>query len=160
MFEDILEKARNKKCLILPPIKINPCQRLVPWLAYYMIISEVPKGKVVIKDDVQALMENVYGGPFEFEPDSNRISLCWNHSFPYWRMISTRGYLINIKHIMDKFQQKELLEGDGLIIKKVGKNESYLVENYKEHLFDLNQLCVTVMRSEEDIQKEMKQILR
>ena len=61
---------------------------------------------------------------------------------------------------MDKLQQKELLEGDGLVIKKIGENESYVVENYKEHLFDLNQLCLTVMRSEEDIQKEVKRILR
>ena len=84
--EDKISEARDKKCLILPPIKINQCQRLVPWLAYYMIISEVPKGKVVIEDEVQALMEKVYGGHFEFEPDSNRVSLCLNHTFPYWRL--------------------------------------------------------------------------
>ena len=54
---------------------------------------------------------------------------------------------------MDKLQQKELLEGDGLDIKKIGENESYVVENYKERLFDLNQLCITVMYSEEEIRK-------
>ena len=153
MFEDILEKARDKKCLILPPIKINPCQRLVPWSAYYMIMSEVPKGKVVIEDDVTALMEKVYGGAFQFEADNNRVSLFSSHAFPYWRMISKKGHLINIRCVMDKLQQKELLEGDGLVIKKIGKNESYVVENYKERLFDLNQFCITVMYSEEEIRK-------
>lgn len=153
MFEDILEKSRDKKCLILPPIKINPCQRLVPWSAYYMIMSEVPKGKVVIEDDVTALMEKLYGGAFEFEADNNRVSLFSSHAFPYWRMISKKGHLINIRCVMDKLQQKELLEGDGLVIKKIGESESYIVENYKERLFDLNQLCITVMYSEEEIRK-------
>lgn len=39
------------------------------------------------------------------------------------------------------------------VIQKIGENESYVVENYKERLFDLNQLCITVMYSEEEIRK-------
>lgn len=97
-----------------------------------------------------------YGKDFAFTPaDVTRVDTILDFAslpnvdesnfIPYWRLISTRGHLIDFGYagLWTKERQKEMLEHEGhTIIKMANGNRSYKVQNYKNALLDLNSLII------------------
>ena len=87
----------------------------------------------------------------------NAIDLHAYEKFPYWRVISQRGYLIDTIY-SSKENQKKHLEKEGHNIQKIGENESYRVMDYKDTHFDMNKLIITVMKGNKQILSSFKEL--
>ena len=70
-----------------------------------------------------------------------------NDTFPYWRIVSQQGYLINSIYC-SKEGQKEKLKSEGVIVKKIGNNERYCVDEFEYCRFDVNNFKITVLINE------------
>ena len=120
-------KDDNKTYLVLPPVEKMGLEYAIPQYAYFLLISEIPQGMLCTDDSVMSCLRAAYGSnTLEIKPDKNSFSLYLENSFPYWRVVSQRGYLINSIY-SSKEKQKELLEkegfniitGDGLKVKTI-----------------------------------------
>jgi len=61
--------------------------------------------------------------------------------YPYWRVVSTRGFLQEDRFLCSINEQKELLEAEGHIVVPCGpEKRSLKVENYKASLFDFREI--------------------
>ncbi len=103
---------------------------------YVEALCLVPAGWITRADDIERYLAKKYGvervsidhGPIAFSED-----------IPFWREVSTRGMLQDVRFRCDKQTQQRKLEQEGLTIVPCGAyNKSLKVENYKDHLFDFN----------------------
>lgn len=141
----------NKKPLILPPIENMGLEYAIPQYAYFLLISEIPQGMLCTDDSVMSCLRAAYGSnTLEIKPNKNSFSLYLENLFPYWRVVSQRGYLINSIY-SSKERQKEMLEREGL---KIITGDGLKVENYKSYIYDLSKLQITVLKSDEQIAKK------
>ena len=85
--------------------------------------------------------------------DYNDIELYVNESFPYWRVVSQRGYLIDNKYCSSESQKKKL-EADGIIVIQNGEKHSYRVDAFKNCRFDINCVKITVMKTDKKFFEE------
>ena len=141
----------NKTSLILPPIEKMGLEYAIPQYAYFLLISAIPQGMLCTDDSVMACLREAYGSnTLEIKPNKNSFSLYLENSFPYWRVVSQRGYLINSIY-SSKERQKEMLEREGL---KIIAGDGLRIENYKSYIYDLSKLQITVMKSDEQIAEQ------
>lgn len=54
-----------------------------------------------------------------------------------------------------KERQRELLEKEGLTIKKETNGDSYYVDSYKVHRFDFKKLKISILSTDEQIAKKL-----
>lgn len=147
-------EKRGKQHLILPPIEKMGLGYAIPQYAYFLIVSAIPEGMICSDDDIMSCLRAAYGNnSLEVKPDKNSFSLHLENSFPYWRVVSQRGYLINSIY-SSKEKQKEMLIKEGFQIKQM-QGEGIMVEDYNLYMFDLNELQITVMKSTEQIAEEL-----
>ncbi len=108
---------------------------------YIAALCMVPVGKITRADDIEAYLARKHGvervtiehGPIAFSED-----------IPFWREVSTRGMLQDVRFRCDKQTQQRKLEQEGLTIVPCGAyNKSLKVENYRDYLFDFNTLTET-----------------
>jgi len=142
------------KYLILPPIVKNGIYYEIPPEAYYGIVSAIPYGMVSTDDEIMNCLRNVYGiDSLEIGEDYNSSALHINDSFPFWRVVSTRGYLIN-NFYMSKEKQFKKLTDEGVKINKVGENESYRVDDFDFYHYGVDNLSITVLKTKKQIAEE------
>lgn len=152
------EKPETKH-IVLPPIETQGMNYAIPSLAYYSLIAAIPRGMVCTDDDIMTSLRKAYGMDFlEIKTDRGSVELYINNLFPYWRVVSQRGYLIN-SFYCSKDRQKELLEKEGVRIKKVDENESYRVDEFEYCRFDINNFKITVLKTVQQIYEQYKGIL-
>ncbi len=143
------------KFIILPKIEKQGMSYVIPRHAYYLIVSAIPKGMVCTSDEVINCLRNAYGSEtLEFGRDLNSVKIYADHCFPFWRVVSDRGYLIN-DFYSSKEYQKKCLEAEGVKIIKSKSNDSYRVDEFEHRRFDTNNFNVTVMKTNREIQKLM-----
>lgn len=147
-------EKRGKQHLILPPIEKMGLEYAIPQYAYFLVVSSIPEGMLCSDDDIMSCLRTAYGNnSLEVKPDNNSLSLHIENSFPYWRVVSQRGYLINSIY-SSKEKQKELLLKEGFQIIQA-QGEGMIVEDYNLYMFDLNELQITVMKSAEQNAEEL-----
>lgn len=135
---------KGRPYLVLPPIDKNGEDNAIPQYAYFLLVSAIPYGKVCSVDDVlQCLREAYRDESLEIKLDENSFCLYSKSAFPYWRIVSANGSLLNNVY-SSKQRQRKLLENEGLEIVK-NTNEELLVKNFKSKMFDLGMLKITVM---------------
>lgn len=150
----------ERRCVILPPIETQGIEELViPSIAYYSIVSAIPIGMVCTGDDLMSCLRNAYGvGSIEIKTDRNSVELYADDRFPFWRVVSQKGYLIN-SFYCSKERQKEKLEVEGIKINKTGENESYRVDEFEYRRFNTDNFKVTVLKTDKQILEQLKDLM-
>ena len=147
-------EKRGRQYLVLPPIEKMGLEYAIPQYAYFLVVSSIPEGMICSDDNIMACLRTTYGNDsLEVKPDENSFSLHLENAFPYWRVVSQRGYLINSIY-SSKEKQKTMLKSEGLKINDM-HGDGLAVEDYKLHMFDLNELQITVMKSTKQIAEEL-----
>lgn len=147
------------KYVILPPIEIQGIEYAIPSIAYYNLVSAIPRGMVCTDDELMACLRKAYGrDSLEIKTDRNSVELYSRDSFPFWRVVSQRGYLIN-SFYCSKERQKELLEAENIKINKTGENESYRVDEFEYCRFDINNFKISVMKTDKQILEQINSVL-
>lgn len=147
------------KYVVLPPIETQGLTYAIPSLAYYNLVATIPRGMVCTDDDLIAGLRKAYGmDSLEVKHDLDSVELYSNNSFPYWRVVSQRGYLIN-SFYCSKDRQKALLEEEGVRINKIGENESYRVDEFEYRRFDISNVKITLRKTGEQMLEQFKSTL-
>lgn len=146
------------KRIILPPIETQGLSYAIPSASYYFLVSSIPRGKVCADDDLMECLYKAYGvSAPEIKADHNSAALYLSEAFPYWRVVSQKGYLFNTQFCSRK-KQKDLLEKDGVEVQKIGESESYRVSEFEYRKFDINDFKITVMQTEKQLLEQFKSI--
>lgn len=156
LFEGKGNEAPEIKYVILPPIETEGLTYAIPSHAYYLLVSAIPRGMVCTDDEIMDCLRKAYGKEnLEIKTDYNSVQFYINDTFPYWRIVSQQGYLINSIYC-SKEGQKEKLKSEGVIVKKIGNNERYCVDEFEYCRFDVNNFKITVMKTEKEILEQFK----
>lgn len=151
-------EKHETKYVILPPIETQGIEYAIPSLAYYSLVAAIPRGMVCTDDELMSCLRKAYGmDSLEIKTDRNSVEIYGNYSFPFWRVVSQKGYLIN-SFYCSKEKQKEKLEEEGTKIKKIGENESYRVDEFEYRRFDINNFKIIVMKTDKQILEQYKSI--
>lgn len=139
------------KYVIVPPLEEESFKYVFPAIAYYNLVSAIPRGMVCPYEDIIDCLNNAYGkDSLDMKRDRNAIELYVRESFPYWRVVSKRGYLIdNIYYSSES--QKEKPETDGIKVNQIGEKHSYRVDDFENCRFDINHFWITVMKTDKEI---------
>lgn len=80
------------KYVIVPPLEEESLKYVIPTIAYYNLVSVIPRGMVCPYEDIMDCLSKAYGkASLNVKRDYNDIELYINESFPYWRVVSQRG---------------------------------------------------------------------
>lgn len=136
-------------------IPAKPCTT-VPVCYYIAVISKVPVGKLSRWEDIDAFFKKAYNA----EVVAPREHMYWSeedangNEVPYWRIVGAKGHIPNNSRAGGKTVQIERLRQEGVVAElSNSQTDSYRVMNYKELLFDLNQIDPQEILSLEDIDK-------
>lgn len=142
------------KYIVLPPIESNGIKYTIPSLAYYHIVSSIPRGMVCVGEELKSCLKQAYGSDsLEIDLNQNDVELYGYNKFPFWRVVSQRGYLLDSNNC-SKERQRELLLNDGVRI-----TQEYRVEDFKYRRFDTKNLQITILKTTDQILKEYKKYL-
>lgn len=139
------------KYVIVPPLEEESFEYVISSIAYYNLVSAIPKGRVCPYEDIMGCLNKAYGkDSLETKRECNAVEFYINKSFPYWRVVSQRGYLIDNIYC-SKDTQKEKLEAEGIKINQIGDKNSYRVDEFVNHRFDVNCFKITVMKTDKEL---------
>lgn len=151
-------KPPEVKYIVLPPIEIQGFEYVIPSLAYYTLVSNIPKGMVCSDNDIMTCLRKAYGMEnLEIQTDQNSAEMHIQECFPFWRVVSQRGYLVN-HFYCSKEKQRDYLEKEGINILPIGENESYRIDDYEYIKFDIHNLKITVLKTEKQIIKQYNKL--
>ena len=152
--------------IVLPPIAKEGSIYVIPQYAEVLLTCCIPEGMLATSTALDECLQKAYrdllpeeyktqGASYATQRESYAklpmqkfapkiMQLRVNKSFPAWRVISERGHLIDMPVLQQTRElQREILEQEGFTIVEKGNNQM-AVENYKEHLFDFDNLQITV----------------
>lgn len=111
--------------------------RIIPAIEYTNLISMIPAGKIAREEDINTYFAEKYHVE-RAKPDYSGWPVYGNDgiAIPYWRVISSRGY-VSGSHHCDANRQYEMLTQEG--IELVPYKKSYRVVDYKRYLFEYQQ---------------------
>ena len=113
----------------------------IDYIEYIEALKLVPQGMLTRYDDVLEYLARKH--------NINRVELIgprpiiqgFRKEYPYWRVVSARGFLQEDRFLCSISEQKELLEQEGhKIISGGAGGKSLRVENYKDFLFDFSKI--------------------
>ena len=107
----------------------------IPMSEYIDVLCQVPAGKITRSDDINEFLAKKHNVErVEIDYAAMPGNPFWD-GIPWWRKVSSRGFLGDII-FHDLKEQKALLEKDGLIIVSGGPyGKSFKVENYQKFLY-------------------------
>lgn len=141
----------EKKYVVLPPLEKDGLQYAIPELSYYLLVSAIPKGMVCTDDEIMLLLRQTYGNPaLEIKTNLNSAALYGHDGFPFWRVVSQRGYLINSIYC-SKERQREKLLAEGVKSEPVGSHDSYRVTEFEYCRFPIERLEISVLKDEKQL---------
>ena len=141
----------EEKCIVLPPIAKQGLSYVIPSIAYYNLVSAVPRGMVCTDDDLMACLRAVYGMEgLEIQHDHNSAIMYLNDRFPYWRVVSSTGDLVN-HFFCSKEKQQAYLANEGVKAVQFGEQERYRIEDFQYRRFDMTHFKITVQKSDAEI---------
>ncbi len=149
---------QRKKCVILDPVDDDGIYYYIPQSAYFQLVCEIPCGMIATYDAIKECLRKAYNlSNGEIKNDMDSFRLHDKKYFPYWRVVSSTGHLMDMVY-SSKESQKEFLSKEHLDIKEDTETNSYSVVNYKKHLFSFDTLNISVRRSLKQILKNMEKI--
>lgn len=114
----------------------------VKYSLYMKIIDSIPFGKLSTLDAIDRFLAEVYGVSnvkmqdpqplVRFHEISAEICHAW------WRIVSDKGFILDMSIPIGVETRKQRLEAEGHVVIRAHAGSSYRVENYKDHMFDLN----------------------
>lgn len=139
------------KHIVLPPIAKQGLSYVIPSHAYYILVSAIPRGMVCTDDDLMACLRTAYGmDGLEIQHDHNSAEMYLNDCFPYWRVVSSTGNLVN-HFFCSKEKQQSYLAEEGVKSVQVGEQERYHIEDFQYRRFDTAHFKITVQKTDEEI---------
>lgn len=154
-FTDIVQKQEKKDERKIEFIPAKPCIS-VPVCFYIAVISKIPFGKLTRWEDIEAFFKKIYNA----EVVAPREHMYWSdvdssgNEVPYWRIVGAKGHIPNSSRAGGKIVQIERLRREGVIAElSNSQTDSYRITNYKDLLFDLNQIDPQEILSLEDTDK-------
>lgn len=146
------------KHIVLPAIETQGLEYAIPSLAYYLVVSAIPRGMVCSGDDIMNCLRKAYGMEgLEIKTDHNSAELYMNECFPFWRVVSETGNLIN-HFFCSKEKQRTLLEREGVTVVQVGKQERFHVEEYEYRRFHVKNLKITVLKTDKQLLEQFNSL--
>ena len=133
-----------KKHIVLPPLSKMAGRYQYPYHAVVMLICEIQAGKIATEKALMECLEKAYGkADLEIERYPLATKDMLDEKYPFWRIVSQRGHL---QSACGKETQRAKLEAEGhTIVQPDPEKDAYIVENYKECLFDLSCLKITCL---------------
>ncbi len=103
---------------------------------YQELLSKIPKGMVTRREEIEEYFKKKYNvSNIEIEYEPLKVDTLWV-KYPYWRIISTNGYLPQTTRLWSQDIQRERLEQEGLTIIPCGAyGRSLKVENFRKYLY-------------------------
>ena len=146
------------KHIVLPPIETQGMEYAIPSLAYYTLVSAIPSGMVCSGDDLMACLRKAYGmDGLEIKTDHNSAEIYMNDAFPFWRVVTESGNLIN-HFFCSKDKQRAYLEEEGVKIVQIGEQERYHVDDFQYRKFDTANLSITVLKTDKQLLEQFKEL--
>lgn len=147
------------KHIILPPLAKQGLTYAIPAMAYYTLISAIPRGMVCSDDDLMACLRAAYGERLELERDINSAELYMNDSFPFWRVVSAEGYLVN-HFFCSKEKQLQCLKSEGVEVAQIGEQERFRVVDYIFRKYNTAKFKLTILKTDQQIVEQYMKISR
>ncbi len=122
----------------IPSVVEIPAKPMLPVSRkeYYDTLSLVPAGQITRSVDIESYLARKHGVAHVVV---GYDSIDSTEDIPFWRLVSTRGMLQDVRFYCDKKTQQMKLEQEGLTIVSCGAyNKSLKVENYRDYLFDFD----------------------
>lgn len=137
-------KNIDRKHVVLPPLIKTMGRYKYPYHAVIMLICEIPAGQITTEKALMECLAKAYGkADLEIERYPLATKDMLDEKYPVWRVVSQRGHLQNA---CGKETQKVKLEAEGhTIVQLDPKKDAYIVENYKDYLFDFSSLKITYL---------------
>ncbi len=154
--QESVPEIQRRKCVVLPPVDDDGIYYQIPQHAYYLLVSEIPCGMIATYDSIKECLQKAYHlQGAEIKSDLNSFQMHQDKSFPYWRVVSQKGHLLDMIY-SSKDSQRDLLLAEHLEIKEDEKCNRYVIVDYKKHLFHFEHLHITVMKSVKEIAQGLK----
>lgn len=152
-------EKRDRKQVVLPPLVKTMGRYQYPYLAVIMLICEIPAGQVATEKALMECLAKAYGkADLEIERYPLATKDMLDEKYPFWRIVSQRGHL---QSACGKETQKAKLETEGhTIFQPNPDKDAYIVENYKEHLFDFSSLEITCLDDLHDFVQMASDLMR
>ena len=146
------------KQVVLPALVKMAGRYQYPYHAVIMLLCEIPSGQIATEKALLECLAAVYGkSGLEMERCPTAVKDMLEEKYPYWRLVSQRGHLLSV---CGKDTQRVKLEAEGYtIIQPDPDKDSYIVENYKEHLFDFGALAIACLDDPHDFIQAATQML-
>lgn len=137
-------KNMDRKHVVLPPLVKTMGRYKIPYHAVIMLICEIPVGQIATEKALMACLAKAYGkAGLEIERYPLATKDMLDEKYPVWRIVSQRGHLLNA---CGKETQRAKLEAEGhTIVQPDLEKDAYIVENYKDYLFDFSSLEITCL---------------
>lgn len=137
-------KNKDRKHVVLPPLVKTMGRYKYPYHAVIMLICEIPAGQIATEKALMECLANAYGKEeLEIERYPLATKDMLEEKYPVWRIVSQRGHLQNA---CGKETQRAKLEVEGhTIVQPDPEKDAYIVENYKDCLFDFSSLQITYL---------------
>ena len=148
----------HRKQVVLPALVKTAGRNQYPYHAVVMLICEIPFGQIATEKALMECLAAAYGkSGLEIERCLTAVKDMLEEKYPYWRIVSQRGHLLRV---CGKDTQRVKLEAEGHAICQPDPNQdSYIVENYKEHLFDFSSLAIASLDDPYDFVQAATQML-
>ena len=149
----------KKKYVVLEPMQKPlhsvkaPCY---PYSAYCALVCEIPYGMIATDTDIMACLGKVYGiDGLEVEDVHTESRDKNNAIYPYWRIVSERGHLLNSTN---KGHRKLLVDEGFEIYEPNPDCDSYAVRDYTKKKFDFSSLNISVRTDPKEYLKEVEKL--
>lgn len=153
--EDVEEEQNHEAYVVLPQVEtklgIHGKTYYIPQLAYYLIVSAIPYGKVCTEEEIWDKLKEIYGiDTVDVKPDHNNVNMYGNSRFPFWRAVAERGYVTGSFYV-SKDRLIELLRKEGHNIRQVGKTQKYRLMDFDDTHYNINEMKISVLQTDEQI---------
>ena len=129
---------RERREIKVEYIPASPCVHL-DYIEYVKALQLVPYGKLTRYEDVLDYLAKLHNAPRVELLGPRPLIDAYDKKYPYWRVVSSRGFLQEDRFLLAIGDQKEMLESEGhKIIPGGAGGKSLKVENYREALFDFS----------------------
>lgn len=127
----------HTKHIVLPPIETNGIHLFIPEYAYILLVSQIPYGRIAISDTIEKILTEAYGlNSYNLKSNFNSMALYLSKAFPFWRVVSKRGYLFDVGQSTDKESNGRLLSQEGIEVKQMEEKYSFFVPGYKSYVYE------------------------
>jgi addiction module RelB/DinJ family antitoxin len=130
-----MPKDETKNIVYIPTL---PCKE-IDYSEYIEILKRVPVGKITRYDDITKYLAKKYNVPRVEIVGQRPLQAAFNKEYPYWRVVTARGFLCEDRFLHTVEEQKVLLEAEGhTVISGGARGKSLKVENYTSVLYDFD----------------------